>query len=847
MNRKSSMTKQRIQVRSIGGMGIGLLSFAMVLVVCTDTRAYQAKNQAMPLAQAAQDAVQPVADDETPVDPEKYIGGAPLKTDPDLMERLKKADALRQDGNIRVASKLWQSVLGESGDILFTQDGETYFALTERVESILAELPASGLSAYRIGADAAAREILAQRKGDYDLDTLSQVVKGYFMSSFGDDAAYELGCIYLDQFDFVGAARLLRKIADHYPDPSVPMDDVWLRIAIAYTYVGDRESAEQAMENARQAGADTESRLYEAISELMLDSPELSLSNTASNQWVTRLGSVKRLGQMPTLPEEYDGLNLKADWQYYFAPRATYLLDAYLGQTIAEFAPTTIQESVGKQEETMIKAWRKGRWRPSGHLLFHDDNVFFKTGADITVWNRELQSEPVWRPLWLNQFAIDEASFQWKQMYDTYRYESTGRPKTAPSQPHHIQMFGDQIAQSMTLHRGVLYNIEGREYSWKTDQIPSSRRNKRGYNYGSVPRRTRTNRLAAYNAQNGKIMWRLPTIELLEVARADHQTRGNPNDDEEDTEDFFEDIGFMAAPVGFGELLLAPVNIGGSIWIYALDSQNKGALVWKSYLCDEPGGGSQPWSPIHLSIDGSTAYANCGTGVVFAIDPMTGGIRFARRYSRTGEANNFMQSHGGNAELLELDGWMEDLVIPLANELVVLASDHNVVWAIDRQSASFRWKTENRPFGDKFDYLIGVNEDHVYLGGMHSVAAISIKAQGRWAWVHNFGNEVSLGRAMLTGNGIYVPLNDRILKLGLDGKDGAGDILADMKVRLATSAPIGNLYSDGHRIWVVGGNRLYALGPDDGSIPDPVNEKESKDGDSNIDKTKPPDGTAKID
>ncbi|MGI9517542.1 MAG: hypothetical protein ACR2NP_10870, partial [Pirellulaceae bacterium] len=85
----------------------------------------------------------------------------------------------------------------------------------------------------------------------------------------------------------------------------------------------------------------------------------------------------------------------------------------------------------------------------------------------------------------------------------------------------------------------------------------------------------------------------------------------------------------------------------------------------------------------------------------------------------------------------------------------------------------------------------------------------------------------SLGRAMMTEDAIYVPLNDTIVKLGLGGDEGAGDVQAEMKVRLGTGAPLGNLYSDGERIWVVGANRLYALGPDDGS--DSEKEEEPSD------------------
>ena len=759
---------------------------------------------------------------------DKYAGGGVLKTDPDLEDRLKKADEYRKDGNFRVASKLWQSVLDQSGDILYPDEKkETYYSMTKRVESILAELPAGGISTYRIAADAAAREILAQSKGDYDLETHTRVVKSYFMSSFGDESAYKLGCIYLDQYDFVGAARLLQKVAEQYPDPTVPLSDVWMRLAIAYTFIGDRDSAETALNKANEAGADNESRLYESITALMKDSPQLDRKNSASSQWTTRLGNATRMGQMPSLPASFDE-DLMAVWQYHYEPNDTYLKEAYKGGTIAKFDLQAIKDSVSEREEKMIAAWRKGNWRPAGTLLFNEKHVAFRTGSDLTVWNRNLESEPVWRPLWLNHFNIDAASQAWQQLYE-HNQASSKKKRSVPKSASNVQMFGDQIAQSMTTHRGVLYSIEGKEYSWK-DTSPGKRRSvqQSGYPYGSTPRRTRTNRLAAYNMDNGKIMWRLPTVELLAVARSDHDAKvaeKTKKGESESEENHFEDIGFMAAPVGFGDLLLAPVNVSGSIWIYALDSRNEGKLAWKSYLCDEPGSGSQPWSPIHISVAGSTAYVNCGTGVVFAVDPMTGGIRFARKYIRTGDSFNLQYHRGG--EVLELDGWSEDIVIPVGSELIMFASDYNAVWAIDRQTAKFRWKTENRPFGNKFDYLIGITDEYIFLGGPETVAAISIKAQGRWTWVHSFERDTSRGRAMMTEDAIYVPLDSKIVKLGHDGKEGSGDVQATMNVRLGTRAPLGNLFSDGERIWVVGGNRLYALGPDDGTD-DPSKSDESK-------------------
>ena len=751
------------------------------------------------------------ANDEGVKEEGKYVGGAALKTDPDLVDRLSKADDFKKDGSFRAASRLWQSVLGESGDILYTEDEETYYALTERVESILADLPPAGLSAYRIAADAAAREILAQRQGDFDLETLSRVVKGYFLSSFGDDAAYQLACIYLDNYDFVGAARLLRKITEQYPDPTVSLSEVWMRIALAYAYIGDSGSAQSALASAEQAGADPESRLYEAIQKVIAESPQIDPANTVDKRWSSRWGNAKRLGQMPALPQGYGEQGLAAVWQYSFEPREFYLNDNYEGVTIPSFDESLIQDSLTSAEKSLIASWREGKWRPAGNLLFADNAVVFKTGADLTVWNRELEKEPLWRPLWLNQFVIDDATAAYKRLFDNYRYEDMKSPGKVQKTKREIQLFGDQIAQAMSIHRGVLYNVEGPEYSWHAKKIPFQRRTSNNP-YGSVPRRTRVNRLAAYNFETGKILWSIPSTGSLastSIPKVKNTADGIMETAEEKP---FENVGFMGAPVGFGDLLLVPVNVSGSIFLYALDSQQQGALVWKSFLCDEPGGGSQPWSPIHLAIEGSTAYVNCGTGVVFALDPMTGSIRYARRYPRTGETNNYLARFGGNAEMLELDGWQEDVVIPIGNELIMLASDYSVVWAIDRQTAEFRWKTDNRPFGKKYEYLIGANEDYLFLGSSNSIAAVSVRAQGRWEWVYDLEGETSFGRAMLTEDAIYVPVGKHIVKLGLGGKQGEGDVQAVIPVRLGLDVPLGNLYSDGQRIWVVGANRLYALG-----------------------------------
>ncbi len=398
-----------------------------------------------------------------------YLGGAPLKTDPDLMSQLKRAEQYRSEGNWRVVAKLWQSVLDQSGDTLFSNDGETYFALTRRIESMLSELPPEGLSAYRISADADASEILAAAGKRHDLEALGRIVKGYFMSSLGDDAAFQLGCIYLDRYDFSGAIRMFTKIVDHYPDPSIPLEQVWLRIAVCYAYTGDSRSAGLALDQATGLGADDTDRLYQEVVALVEQSPDVdSAAGMQSGSWPGRLGGPRRLGLMPAPPDPPSG-KLRALWQFWFSPRDQYLRDQYAGGWLGSEGKPVIENTVDTPEERVVNNWREGKWRPAGSVLFAQDKVLWKSGADLIAFDRQVleNQQPVWRTLWLNQFLVDEATETWKQMVDAYgRYGDEPREKRrSPTKTQEIQLFGDRIAQSMSIHRNAVYSIEGTEYS----------------------------------------------------------------------------------------------------------------------------------------------------------------------------------------------------------------------------------------------------------------------------------------------------------------------------------------------------------------------------------------------
>ena len=762
----------------------------------------------------------------TPVEFEDdFSGGAALKTDPDLEAIMKKAEQYRKDGNWRIATRLWQAVLERGGDALYTEDKRVYYSMTRKVESVIGKLPIEGLDMYRGTADAAATEVLAKARGVNDAEALSKVVKQFFMSSNGDDAAYRLGCLYLDKHDFVGAIRVFEKVVRDYPDPSVPMDQLYLRLAVAYAYTGNIPNANKALESARNASTNPGSPRIKQI-ESVINNAQVSIAKAIGDgQWTMRHGGPLRFGVMPSLPPDYLKNDLQLKWQFKFEPERTFGKNEYLGVVFnGEKATSETAMKPSQKETTTWRKWTSNHWHPAGELLLVDNKVIFKTGADMTVWNADgNSSDPIWRPALLNRFEVDDATLMFQQIKQMYggRRGGLGPTPNGNMSIEDIMLFGDRIHQSMSVHRGVAYNIEGKEYDWTT--TPRSRSNKRrNINYGALPRRTRSNFLTAYDLNTGKFLWRVPKLERLE--------KNKPGQKPEQTNqpEFIQEGGFMAAPIHFETMLLVPVNQGGAIWIYALDSLQQGKTVWKSYLCDEPSAGSEPWSPIVMTLDGSDLYVSCGTGVLFSVDPVTGGVRYAVRYKRQGKLDNTMARYGNQTQRLSSDGWTEDMVIPYGNWLILFASDREEVLAVDRRSGEMVWKCKFKPtIGHKVEYLIGIYDGYLYCGGINTVCAIDLEGQGRWIWGgfgDEFGGDQSFGRGFLTTEALYVPVKDSIVQLDLK----TGKETNRVGVELPTSTPVGNIYSDGTRIWIHGANRLYAMK----SLDEMTADEDIKDSDS---------------
>jgi outer membrane protein assembly factor BamB len=737
---------------------------------------------------------------------EKHLpGGAALKTDPEQQRLLKRAEQCVEDGRLDLAAVLWQKVLDEAGDTLMVSrvleypgtDRKyiMYSSLAEQVERTLSKLPPLALATYRISADGEAQAILSAATPDREEEALSQVVRRFFLSAHGDDAAYRLACLALDRHDFVGASRLLTRILENHPDPSIPRAELYLRLAVASSRMSDRQTMEQSLTALTSAtGPRPASEIIDLVTE---DARQAALATTvatgAAKDWHMLLGNPQRSGHMVSLPAAVTKRTLSELWVQEYPLALTGQNNPNMGWGGAMPGVVVFSGRMRNQpnqptpvsREEFIEKWREQGWRPASQLLFDDGKVFVKAPNHLVAFSTTAHdNRPIWKSVWENQYELDGMSQMLASMAMAYGGQmqiSAGKPRS----PAEVMLFGDRVHQAMSISGGVIYSLEGKRVS-ATEAAQPRQVAGRGFQYGVTPRRTRGNWLTAYSTVGGKVRW----------------TRTASDEDKEGTTD----VGFLAAPVACGSLLVVPVTDGGTIWLFGLDRED-GHTVWKSYLCDEPQGGANPWAPIAIAVDGREAYLTCGCGVVFAVDAVGGVVRWAIRYQRDGKPNMSMRQIYGNqgGGLLDLDGWDDDVVIPYGKGLVVLPSDADRVFALDRRTGDMLWESpRTSPFGTVANYVLGVNGRGLFVAGKNVARRYDLPS-GRLVWEKEI--EDSYGRGCVTDDSVYLPVRDSILQLDAE----KGREVSQVGAALTSDEPVGNLYSDGDKLWVVGAGRVYAM------------------------------------
>lgn len=787
-----------------------------------------------PIAVAPQDAAAlPAADAQAAVqddaaastadagDEKRFPHGATLQTNPDIDEVLRKAQGYMDEGNYRAASRFWEAAVQRAGDQLYSTDGEIYYPLVRRIEEIIAKLPPEGLDTYRISADAAATEYLADDGTTEAVARWQKVVNLAFLSSHGDKAALQLASHYLDRFQAIPAEMLLRRILEVYPDSKVPRDEVWMKLAIAYAISGDRTRGLEALQQARQTRTTVTEAMLEQVATMLQTNTSLLANDITSSgpQWTSSLGLGGELQSMPDLPAGFLDRELAPVWmfqhQFVKQPKGKYI-DGEVLTDPKLISETEIGSSTQKREFEMVcRDWTRNSWQSSSTPLVYDNKLLFKTQADLSIWQADqLSDKPVLRSLQLNRYLPDEVSKYILEQSDQNRRNFPAGASLPYTSMETMQYFGDAIYQSMTVHNGIVYSVEGPSFS-RESVYRDPGRNQPINAWSSPPIRDRTTFLQAYEISTGRTLWSKPFP--LSMPDGDATLAGSA---------------IVGPPVGYQQHVLVPVLASSRFWLVAVDGST-GQLVWKRTICDVPQ--LQPFSTtlVQLAVSGSDVFMVCGCGVMANVDASSGQLRWIRRYVRSvkeldaeGAQNQFF---GGGMQQewqrYKIEGWSHDLAVVWGQWVIVAASDTNFLGGYRRSTGELVWQAPRADvLGCTVDRWLGVRDGIIYATGARGLIAYELAAEGRLYGMPQRLEQPITGHGILTSQGILLPVNDHLELYDLRSLAK----IKDISVTMPTKMPIGSLVSDGSRLWIAAMNRLIAVEPVAVSNNESSNESDDK-------------------
>ncbi len=191
-------------------------------------------------------------------------------------------DIAQSDGRLLVQAQ--PGAAGESA---------VYLNVAARCNILLSQLPPEGLALYRRKIDPQAKRWLERWKQSHDEANLQRIIREAYLSSYGDDALWELGEAAWDRGD-IGSARLYwtqlvpltqeahaQKLPTvlRYPDSDRQPSDVLVRLVLCTLMEGDRERAAQELQRftelfpeAEGSLAGRQGRLGELLAQILAES-----------------------------------------------------------------------------------------------------------------------------------------------------------------------------------------------------------------------------------------------------------------------------------------------------------------------------------------------------------------------------------------------------------------------------------------------------------------------------------------------------------------------------------------------------------------------------------------------
>jgi outer membrane protein assembly factor BamB len=648
-------------------------------------------------------------------------------------KRFDRAQRLLSEENFAEAARLLQTILDSDEDAFIKAESPApagEFSLKVKSGELLAQMPVEGLAAYERQQGPAARRLLDEALNAHDIESIAFVARRYFHTQAGHDAVYHLAADHFDHDRPLLAAvdyeRLLAApgAAGRY-EPYLS-----LRCATSWLRAGLTAKAVEALKNLKQRSPQKTVSLRGRDVELF-DDPAQALSwltevtgppvvpaTSGPRDWTT-------VGGDPTRNAGSSGGSpyLNRGWRVNTVEGAT---NFHQHDLVVAKAFESRRQSVATEDET------PGPALPSFQPLIVDNLVIARSIGDVRAYDL-LTGQLAWatgeKDKMLHEMLQNGAGIQLPQ----------------------AQIPGNSPVSFLVASRGWddatfgTLSSDG-ELVFVIEDLPL---NALLFDQ-NIPRRWQgTNRLAAYEAKTGRVVWEA----------------GGPRDV---ADDVLSGSYFLGVPLVLDHLLYSLVETGGDVRLVVLDPRT-GRVNWQQTLAnltptDPMIAVTRRQSGLAPSFAGDILVCPIGAEQIVAVSLSQRTLLWRYRLQQPAETvieppigrmrgmrRNFIRLPIVSGA--EQNGWLDSHATIADLKVIVTPRDADELYCLNLQDGSLSWK---KPRGEGL-FVAGVHQGKVLVVGRSFVSALKL-SDGEPAWTNPASLPVPSGRGFIAGDQLHLPL-----------------------------------------------------------------------------------------
>ncbi len=673
------------------------------------------------MAQAPQQP-QPMIDPTQRPEPDP-LAGVYLPSDRAISRAIGRVRERLAAGEFHEALTFLQGILGREEDSFIERAGSDrgQLGLKATARKMIGELPPDGINAYELLQGPAARKQLEAALRDGDRDGIANVVRHYFHTTAGYEAALVLAQVEADQGHRLAAAQLYqdlisapRAAARFEPQLSVaaalnqlaaghPEEAMNLVRAVSEQHPG-AEIAIGGKKMKLPSGGNT-------LSWLTTIAGAIKASTAAGGDWLMLHGdpsrNVESPGGKPHLRPRWEArvVNEPAIESYLNSRSNDYLQRNAVSIPCAR--PIAVGEMVVMRTPRNVVAvdWRTGK-------------RIWETRDESELDRDESLADP-------NGMVADSDQIgpKDKQLED--------------------RVWEDALAASLSSDGSRVFVVQGLPNTRDDDNFPFQMN--MAFGRGVVEAPTAANQLAAYDlATQGKLVWE------LDGSRVAGPLAGGF---------------FLGAPLPIDNSLFVMVEVRSALYLVALNSAT-GQIEWQQQLLGLEQGILM--DPLRRRAGATPSYSGgilvCPTGasVAVAVDVVKRELAWVYRYTREAptnvEARQFWQQQQLQSQLVRAnDKWIDSAAIISDGRVLITPPESGELHCVDLQSGRLLWK---RRRGEAL-FVAGVDRSTVLLVGNQSVQGLRL-SDGLPSWKQESialpTGALPAGQGYLSEGNYYLPL-----------------------------------------------------------------------------------------